>query len=92
MVVKVQEAQSGKRDGFGQRYTLDFTIEWQNRRAIPRSDWIIETRFAETIASWVQTVRITHDESTELPDECSSRAIQENIAEQFSVEKQSKIT
>ncbi|MBW4658030.1 MAG: hypothetical protein KME15_05110 [Drouetiella hepatica Uher 2000/2452] len=49
-VVKVQEAQAGKRDGFEQRYTLDFTIEWQNRSAIPRSDWIIETRFAETIA------------------------------------------
>ncbi|MGB5914573.1 MAG: DUF6883 domain-containing protein, partial [Phormidesmis sp.] len=27
---------------FGQRYTLDFMIEWQNRRAILRSGWIVE--------------------------------------------------
>ncbi len=41
-VVKTHEAQLGKRDNFGQRYTLDFTIEWQNRRATLRSSWIIE--------------------------------------------------
>lgn len=41
-VVKVQEAQLGRRDEFGQRYTLDFTIEWQNRSATLRSGWIIE--------------------------------------------------
>lgn len=41
-VVKVQEAQLGRQDGFGQRYTLDFTIEWQNKSAILRSGWIIE--------------------------------------------------
>jgi hypothetical protein len=41
-VVKINEAQLGKRDNFGQRYTLDFTIEWQNRRATLRSGWIIE--------------------------------------------------
>ena len=40
--IKVQEAQLGRRDEFGQRYTLDFTIEWQNRSAILRSGWIIE--------------------------------------------------
>lgn len=41
-VVKTHEAQLGRRDEFGQRYTLDFTIEWQDRRAILRSGWIIE--------------------------------------------------
>ena len=40
--IKTREAQLGRRDGFGQRYTLDFTIEWQNRSAILRSGWIIE--------------------------------------------------
>jgi len=41
-VVKTQEAELGRRDRFGQRYTLDFTLEWQNRSAILRSGWIIE--------------------------------------------------
>lgn len=41
-VVKTQEAQLGRQDGFGQRYTLDFTIQWQNKRAPLRSGWIIE--------------------------------------------------
>lgn len=41
-IVKVQEAQLGRQDEFGQRYTLDFTIEWQNRSATLRSGWIIE--------------------------------------------------
>lgn len=41
-VVKVQEAQLGRRDEFGQRYTLNFTIEWQNRSATLQSGWIVE--------------------------------------------------
>jgi hypothetical protein len=41
-VVRVYEAQLGRRDNFGQRYTLDFPIEWQNRKATLRSGWIIE--------------------------------------------------
>jgi hypothetical protein len=41
-VVKVQEAQLGRRDEFEQRCTLDFIIEWQSRRATLRSGWIIE--------------------------------------------------
>ncbi len=41
-VVKTQEAQLGRRDGFGQRYTLDFTIEWQNKSAALRSGWLVE--------------------------------------------------
>lgn len=41
-VVKTHEAQLGRQDQFGQRYTLDFTIEWQNKSAILRSAWIVE--------------------------------------------------
>ncbi len=43
-VVKIHEAQLGRQDEFGQRYTLDFRIEWQNRNATLRSGWIIERR------------------------------------------------
>lgn len=41
-VVKTHEAQLRRQDEFGQRYTLDFVIEWQNRSATLRSGWIIE--------------------------------------------------
>jgi hypothetical protein len=41
-VVQAHEARLGRQDEFGQRYRLDFTIEWQNRRATLRSGWIIE--------------------------------------------------
>jgi hypothetical protein len=41
-VVKSHEARLGRRDEFGQRYTIDFSLEWQNRSAIVRSGWIIE--------------------------------------------------
>ncbi len=41
-VVKTHEVKLGRLDQFGQRYTLDFTIEWHNRSGILRSGWIIE--------------------------------------------------
>jgi hypothetical protein len=41
-VVQIHEARLGRQDKFGQRYTLDFTIEWQNRSATLRSGWIVE--------------------------------------------------
>jgi hypothetical protein len=41
-VVQSHEAQLGRQDEFGQRYRLDFKIEWQNRNATLRSGWIIE--------------------------------------------------
>lgn len=41
-VVNTHEARLGRQDEFGQRYTLDFVLEWQNRSAILRSGWIIE--------------------------------------------------
>ena len=41
-VVKTKEAKLGRRDAFGQRYTLDFPLEWQNKSATIRSGWIVE--------------------------------------------------
>jgi hypothetical protein len=41
-VIQTQEVRLDRQDEFGQRYTLDFTIEWQNRSATLRSGWIIE--------------------------------------------------
>jgi hypothetical protein len=41
-IVKIHEAKLGRQDEFGQRYTLDFEISWQNREATLRSGWIIE--------------------------------------------------
>lgn len=40
--VKTQEVSLGRCDEFGQRYILDFSLEWQNRSTTIRSDWIIE--------------------------------------------------
>ena len=41
-IVKTHQAQLGRRDQFGQRYTVDFEITWQNKSATLRSGWIIE--------------------------------------------------
>ncbi|MBW4487588.1 MAG: hypothetical protein KME12_07345 [Trichocoleus desertorum ATA4-8-CV12] len=41
-VIKSQEARLGRHDEFGQRYTVDFPLQWQDRSAIVRSGWIIE--------------------------------------------------
>ncbi len=41
-VIKTHQAKLGRRDNFGQRYILDFRLEWQNKNAIVRSSWIIE--------------------------------------------------
>jgi hypothetical protein len=41
-IVTIHEARLGRQDAFGQRYTLDFTIEWHNRSATLRSGWIIK--------------------------------------------------
>ena len=40
--VKTHDAQLGRRDEYGQRYRVDFPFEWQDKRAIIRSAWIIE--------------------------------------------------
>ncbi|NER02520.1 MAG: hypothetical protein F6K17_07715 [Okeania sp. SIO3C4] len=41
-VVNNYDAQPGRIDGYGQRYTLDFVLEWNNKSATIRSGWIIE--------------------------------------------------
>jgi hypothetical protein len=41
-IVKEEEVELGLRDSYGQRYQLDFTLDWKGKRAIIRSGWIIE--------------------------------------------------
>ena len=41
--VKTKDAQLGETDAYGQRYTLDFTLNWRGKQAMIRSAWIIET-------------------------------------------------
>lgn len=36
------EAQPGRLDEFGQRYTIDFPLKWQDRNATIRRSWIVE--------------------------------------------------
>lgn len=40
--VKTSDAQLGRRDVYGQRYTIDFLLEWRTKQAMVRSGWIIE--------------------------------------------------
>ncbi len=40
--VKIYEAQIGRGDAYGQRYSVDFLLEWHDKRAMIRSGWIIE--------------------------------------------------
>jgi len=40
--VKTHDASRGRRDEYGQRYTVDFALEWHGRRAMIRSGWIVE--------------------------------------------------
>lgn len=42
-VVKRHDAELADKDARGQRYTLDFILEWQGKQATIRSGWIIET-------------------------------------------------
>lgn len=39
--VKTTDAEIGKLDKHGQRYTIEFEFEWQGKRALIRSGWII---------------------------------------------------
>ena len=41
-VSKTHAAQFGRRDGYGQRYIIDFTFDWRGKQATIRSGWIIE--------------------------------------------------
>lgn len=40
--VQVNEARFGRKDAFGQRYTVDIVIQWRGKQALVRSAWIIE--------------------------------------------------
>ena len=40
--VKMRDAELGRRDGYGQRYVVDFAIEWRGQRSRIRSGWIVE--------------------------------------------------
>ena len=41
-VIKTSDAKLGRRDEFGQRYLVDFILEWHGKQAMIRSGWIIE--------------------------------------------------
>jgi len=40
--VREYEAELGLKDDYGQRYQVDFPLEWRGRQVIIRSAWIIE--------------------------------------------------
>ena len=40
--VTTHAAHMGRRDTYGQRYTVDCQVVWQGKRAMIRSGWIIE--------------------------------------------------
>lgn len=41
-MVKTHEAQLGRRDAYGQRYTVDFSLTWHGKQIMIRSGWMIE--------------------------------------------------
>lgn len=41
-VVKIGEASLGRHDSYGQRYILDFPLNWRGKETVVRSGWIIE--------------------------------------------------
>ena len=40
--VKTHDAQVGYHDAYGQRYVVDFPLEWRGKRARIRSGWMLE--------------------------------------------------
>lgn len=40
--VRSHDAVSGRQDAYGQRYLVDFVLDWRGKRAMIRSGWIIE--------------------------------------------------
>jgi hypothetical protein len=41
-VIKTTEARLGRRDSYGQRYIVDFPLNWRGKESVIRSGWIIE--------------------------------------------------
>ncbi|MFH1897462.1 MAG: DUF6883 domain-containing protein [Candidatus Desantisbacteria bacterium] len=40
--VRKYDAKLGLKDNYGQRYQIDFTLEWKGKQSVIRSAWIIE--------------------------------------------------
>lgn len=40
--VKIHDSRLGRHDRYGQRYIVDFTLQWRSKQAMIRSAWIIE--------------------------------------------------
>ena len=40
--VKTHDAQLGRQDAYGQRYIVDFMLEWHSKRTMIRSGWLSE--------------------------------------------------
>jgi uncharacterized protein DUF6883 len=40
--VRTHDAELGYLDSYGQRYTLDFQVDWRGKKGIIRSGWILE--------------------------------------------------
>lgn len=40
--VRKNDAELGLKDNYGQRYQVDFTLEWKGKQSVIRSTWIIE--------------------------------------------------
>ncbi len=40
--VETYDAQLGRLDAYGQRYTLEFLLQWHGKQATVRSGWIVE--------------------------------------------------
>jgi hypothetical protein len=41
-IIVSNEARLGRKDRFGQRYTVDFLLKWNDKMGMVRSGWIIE--------------------------------------------------
>ena len=41
-VAKTYEASLGRHDSYGQRYIVDFPLNWRGKETLTRSGWIIE--------------------------------------------------
>ena len=57
---QTHEAQLGLRDVHGQRYTINFTLDWRDRQAIIRSGWIIDrgSKIPRLVTAYPLTGRI----------------------------------
>ena len=42
MIAQTHEAELGRHDEYGQRYRVDFMLEWEGKSAQVRSGWIVE--------------------------------------------------